>query len=42
MVNKSNGMRTMPQIFINEKHIGSCDDLYKYDKNVGFINLSKG
>jgi len=36
MLEKSQGMKTMPQIFIDEKHIGGCDDLYKYDEDVGF------
>jgi glutaredoxin 3 len=29
MLERSNGARTVPQIFINNKHIGGCDDLYK-------------
>ena len=29
MIQKSNGMRTLPQIFINGNHIGGCDDLYR-------------
>nr|WP_231243083.1 glutaredoxin 3 [Ehrlichia canis] len=29
MIQKSNGMRTLPQIFINDQHIGGCDDLYR-------------
>ena len=24
--------RTVPQIFINERHIGGCDDLYALDR----------
>ena len=28
MVAKSNGRLTVPQIFINDQHIGGCDDLY--------------
>ena len=28
MLEKSNGQRTVPQIFIGERHIGGCDDLY--------------
>jgi glutaredoxin 3 len=28
LVEKANGMRTVPQIFINDSHIGGCDDLY--------------
>ena len=25
---KAHGRRTVPQIFIGEKHVGGCDDLY--------------
>jgi len=28
MVEKAGGRKTVPQIFINGKHIGGCDDLY--------------
>lgn len=28
MVEKAGGRRTVPQIFIDGKHIGGCDDLY--------------
>ena len=28
MIKKSNGMKTVPQIFINDIHIGGCDELY--------------
>ena len=28
MTKKANGSHTVPQIFINDKHIGGCDDLY--------------
>lgn len=31
MVKKSGGRMTVPQIFIGEKHIGGCDDLYALD-----------
>ena len=31
MMNKSGGKRTVPQIFIDGKHIGGCDDLYALD-----------
>ena len=27
MIQRSNGARTFPQIFISETHIGGCDDL---------------
>lgn len=32
MMTKSNGRRTVPQIFINGTHVGGCDDLYALDK----------
>lgn len=32
MIVKSGGRRTVPQIFIGEKHIGGCDDLYELDR----------
>lgn len=31
MIAKSN-RRTVPQIFINDQHIGGCDDLYALDR----------
>ncbi len=33
MVAKAGGRRTVPQIFIGEKHVGGCDDLYALDKD---------
>ncbi len=32
LLKKSNGMRTVPQIFINGKHIGGCDNLYELEQ----------
>jgi glutaredoxin 3 len=32
MVAKAGGRRTVPQIFIDDKHVGGCDDLYALDK----------
>lgn len=29
---KTNGQRTVPQIFINGQHIGGCDNLYALDQ----------
>lgn len=26
------GRRTVPQIFINDKHVGGCDDLYALER----------
>jgi glutaredoxin 3 len=31
MLTKSGGRKTVPQIFINEQHVGGCDDLYELD-----------
>ena len=28
MAERSNGKRSLPQIFISDRHIGGCDDLY--------------
>ena len=28
MVKRANGARSVPQIFIDDKHIGGCDDLH--------------
>jgi len=32
LVGKSGGCMTVPQIFINDQHIGGCDDLYALEK----------
>ena len=31
MMQRSNGGRTVPQIFVGETHVGGCDDLYALD-----------
>lgn len=31
MAARANGRRTVPQIFINDRHVGGCDDLYDLD-----------
>lgn len=31
MVQRSNGKMTFPQIFINDQHIGGCDDIHALD-----------
>ncbi|MFK0733305.1 MAG: glutaredoxin 3 [Gloeotrichia echinulata GP01] len=28
MAQRANGRRSVPQIFINDKHIGGCDDIH--------------
>lgn len=41
MVQKS-GRRTVPQIWIGERHIGGCDDLYALEREGGLDCLLKG
>ncbi|HEY9295801.1 MAG TPA: glutaredoxin 3 [Phormidium sp.] len=31
MAKRANGRRSLPQIFINDQHIGGCDDLHALD-----------
>ena len=31
MAQRANGGRTLPQIFISDKHIGGCDDLHRLE-----------
>ncbi|MCE2716023.1 MAG: glutaredoxin 3 [Pseudomonadota bacterium] len=33
LVKKSGGRKTVPQIFINDHHVGGCDDLYELEAN---------
>lgn len=43
MVEKANGRRTVPQIFINDQHVGGCDDIHALDaegKLDGLLGLS--
>jgi glutaredoxin 3 len=40
MMHKS-GRRTVPQIWIGERHIGGCDDLYDLDRQGGLDPLLK-
>ncbi|MDQ0563925.1 glutaredoxin 3 [Rhizobium mesoamericanum] len=39
MIGKSNGRTTFPQIFIGERHVGGCDDLYALDRAGGLDPL---
>ena len=32
MVQRANGGRTVPQIFIGDQHVGGCDDLYALER----------
>ena len=33
MAQRANGRRSVPQIFIDDQHIGGCDDLYALEVN---------
>jgi len=33
MIDKASGRRSVPQIFIKDKHVGGFDDLYAIDKS---------
>jgi len=39
MIVRAQGGRTVPQIFIDERHIGGCDDLYALDQQGGLDPL---
>jgi glutaredoxin 3 len=39
MVRRAGGRRTVPQIFVGERHIGGCDDLYALDQKGGLMPL---
>lgn len=32
MADRANGGRTVPQIFINDQHVGGCDEIYALDR----------
>ncbi|MEI6442601.1 MAG: glutaredoxin 3 [Nostocales cyanobacterium ELA583] len=32
MAERTNGKRSLPQIFINDTHIGGCDDIYALER----------
>ncbi len=32
MVSRANGGRSVPQIFIDDAHVGGCDDLYDLER----------
>ena len=39
MLARSGGRRTVPQIFIGDRHVGGFDDLYDLDRRGGFDPL---
>ncbi|MFU8880764.1 MAG: glutaredoxin 3 [Rhodobacterales bacterium] len=32
MIQRANGGRTVPQIFVGDAHVGGCDDLFALDR----------
>ncbi|ALF55011.1 glutaredoxin [Nostoc piscinale CENA21] len=32
MAQRANGKRSLPQIFINDRHVGGCDDIHALDR----------
>ncbi len=42
MAAKSNGKRSVPQIFIDDRHIGGCDDIHALDNKGGLDPLLEG
>jgi glutaredoxin 3 len=36
---KAGGRNTVPQIWIGERHVGGCDDLYALDRSGGLDSL---
>lgn len=32
MIQRANGGRTVPQIFVGDTHVGGCDDLYDLER----------
>ena len=39
MLNKSNGRKTIPQIFFNEFHVGGYEELRSLEKKGELLNL---
>jgi glutaredoxin 3 len=39
MVQRAGGRRTVPQIFIGDRHIGGCDDIHELDAEGGLDPL---
>jgi len=41
MIQRANGRTTVPQIFIDDEHVGGCDDLYALDREGKLEQLLK-
>ena len=42
MLHKSGGRRSVPQIFIGDRHVGGCDELYALDRRGELDRLLAG
>lgn len=42
MMERANGRRSVPQIFIGDRHIGGSDDLHALDRDGGLDPLLRG
>jgi glutaredoxin 3 len=42
MAERANGRRSLPQIFINDRHVGGCDDLYALESQHQLDPLLQG
>lgn len=42
MIQRANGGRTVPQIFIGETHVGGCDELFALDRSGQLDALLQG
>ena len=42
MIKRAKGGSTVPQIFINDRHIGGCDDLFALERKNKLDPLLKG
>ena len=41
MIQRANGSRTVPQIFVGDIHVGGCDELYALERAGKFDQLLK-
>ncbi len=42
MAERASGRRSVPQVFVNDQHIGGCDDLYALNAKGGLDPLLAG
>jgi glutaredoxin 3 len=42
MAERANGKRSLPQIFIDDDHVGGCDDIYALERQGKLDNLLAG